>query len=125
MIDTPEGLIFRILRRLKTQLIESTDSEIEGLVIGMNGVVLKKEGNTIDFTKNDMVFPYAFAQALNNLKLSEGKKWFDVDYFQLASITERGIDSCLMNGFLMEGYIVKDTHGNEIETWESNFNDSE
>ena len=62
-----------------------------------------------------MVFPYAFAQALNNLNLSETKKWFDVDYFQLASITERGIDSCLMNGFLTEGYIVEDKNGNEID----------
>ena len=76
MFDTPDGLVFRILRKLRPQLLEATHSDIESLVMGVNTVILTRGKNTIDFTKNDMVFPYAFSTGLNRLSLGE-KQWFD------------------------------------------------
>ena len=114
------GLVFRILRKLRPQLLEATHSDIESLVMGVNTVILTRGKNTIDFTKNDMVFPYAFSTGLNRLSLGE-KQWFDVDYYELASIEGVGIDSTMKALFEAEGYSVKDTKGNDIECWSSIF----
>lgn len=120
MFDTPDGLIFRILRRLRPQLLEATQSEIESLVMGVNTVILTRGKNVIDFTKNDMVFPYAFSTGLNNLSLGE-KQWFDVDYYELASVDGVGIDSTMKELFEVEGYTVKDANGDDIGCWSSIF----
>ena len=120
MFDTPDGLVFRILRKLRPQLLEATQSEIETLIMGVNGVILTRGKDIIDFTKNDMVFPYAFATGMNRLSLGE-KQWFDVDYYQIASFVGGGIDFTMKASFEAEGYSVKDVSGNEMECWSSTF----
>ena len=120
MFDTPDGLVFRILRKLRPQLLEATQSEIETLIMGVNGVILTRGKDIIDFTKNDMVFPYAFATGMNRLSLGE-KQWFDVDYYQIASFVGGGIDSTMKASFEAEGYSVNDVSGNEMECWSSTF----
>mgnify|MGYP003657667324 FL=1 len=120
MFDTPDGLVFRILRKLRPQLLEATQSDIESLVMGVNTVILTRGKDIIDFTKNDMVFPYAFATGMNRLSLGE-KQWFDVDYYQIASFVGGGIDSTMKASFEAEGYSVKDVSGNEMECWSSTF----
>jgi len=120
MLDTPDGLVFRILRKLRPQLLEATQSEIETLIMGVNGVILTKGKDIIDFTKNDMVFPYAFATGMNRLSLGE-TQWFDVDYYQIASLVGGGIDSTMKASFEAEGYSVKDKDGEEMESWDSSF----
>ena len=120
MFDTPDGLVFRILRKLRPQLLEATHSDIETLIMGVNGVILTRGKDIIDFTKNDMVFPYAFATGMNRLSLGE-THWFDVDYYQIASLVGGGIDSTMKALFEAEGYSVKNVSGNDMECWSSTF----
>jgi hypothetical protein len=120
MFDTPDGLVFRILRKIRPQLLEATHSDIETLIMGVNGIILTKGKDIIDFTKNDMVFPYAFATGMNRLSLGD-KTWFDVDYYQIASLVGGGIDSTMKALFEAEGYSVKDKDGEEMESWDSLF----
>ena len=121
MIDTPESLVFRMLRKINRQLFDADEKQIQQFIMGVNGVVLRRGKNVIDFSKNDMVFPYAFAMSMNRLETDLEKEWFDVDYYQSASFTGGGIDSTLKSLFEAEGYSVKSPEGEEIESWPSIF----
>lgn len=121
MIDTPESIIFRVLKKIRHQLFEASEKELQQFVMGVNNVVLRRGKTVIDFTKNDMVFPYAFAMSMNRLETDLEKEWFDVDYYQSASITGGGIDSTLKILLESEGYSVKDSDGDEVECWPSKF----